>query len=142
MKNKPGEEGIGTTYSSEETKARAILCVNAALKRKPHKLSIIRVAELSSFTDYFIVCSGGSDRQVQAIADAIREGLKRENILPLGIEGERAGQWILMDYGDVVVHIFYEPLREFYDIEGLWSDAPAMELEETTVELASPNDLP
>ena len=139
-KNK--EDSISTSRSSEETKERVILCVNAALNKKPHKLSIIRISELSSFADYFIVCSGSSDRQVQAIAEAIRAGLKKDNILPLGIEGERTGQWILMDYGDMVVHIFYEPLREFYNIEGLWSDAPTMEVDETVQNITADDPVP
>lgn len=138
-----GKEGsIDTSRSSEETRERVILCVNAALNRKPQKLSIIRISELSSFADYFIICSGSSDRQVQAIAEAIREGLKKSGILPLGIEGERAGQWILMDYGDLVVHIFYEPLREFYNIEGLWSDAPAMEVDEAVRKITAADPIP
>lgn len=138
-----GKEGsIDTARSSEETRERVILCVNAALNRKPQKLSIIRISELSSFADYFIICSGSSDRQVQAIAEAIREGLKKNGILPLGIEGERAGQWILMDYGDLVVHIFYEPLREFYNIEGLWSDAPAMEVDEAAQRITAADPVP
>ncbi|MCK9229390.1 MAG: ribosome silencing factor [Syntrophales bacterium] len=100
------------------------------------------MSELSSFADYFIVCSGNSDRQVQAIAEAIRDGLKKNNILPLGIEGERAGQWILMDYGDLVVHIFYEPLREFYNLEGLWSDAPSMEVAEEARNISVADPIP
>ena len=126
--------------STDDTRARLLLCVNAALNRKPQNLSILRVTELTTFTDYFIVCSGNSDRQVQAIAESIREGMKKEEILPVGVEGERAGQWILMDYGDIVVHIFYEPLREFYDIEGLWSEAPIMHVDETAQSLGALDD--
>lgn len=127
-------------HSAKTTKERVLLCVNAALKRQPRKLCILRVAELTSFADYFVICSGGSDRQVQAIAETIREGLKKEKILPVGTEGERAGQWILMDYGDLVVHIFYEPIREFYDIEGLWSEAPVMEVDASVQTLTALDD--
>jgi len=98
---------------------------------------LLKVKELSAFTDYFLICSGASDRQVQAIATSIREKMKKDGMLPLGVEGESHGQWILMDYDDVVVHIFYEPVREFYDIERLWSEAPRMEVDENAVELAS-----
>jgi ribosome-associated protein len=115
-------------------KDRVLLCVNASLKRKAKDLIILNVKELSSFADYFIICSGTSDRQVQAIAESIQENLKENGILPLGVEGERIGKWVLMDYEDIIVHIFYEPIREFYDIERLWADAPRMEVgDEVTV---------
>jgi len=98
------------------------------------------VREISSFADYFVICSGNSDRQIQGLADHIGQKLKKEGLLPLGIEGERSGSWILMDYGNVIMHIFYKPVREFYDIEGLWSDAPAMSIEESVQELTVLND--
>jgi ribosome-associated protein len=85
--------------------------------------------EISFFTDYFIICSGKSDRQVQGIADSVETEMKKNGISPLGIEGFTEGKWILLDYSDVVVHVFYAPIREFYDLERLWSDAPRIELE-------------
>lgn len=120
-------------------KERVLLCVNASLKRKAKDLIILNVKELSSFADYFIICSGTSDRQVQAIAESIQENLKENGILPLGIEGERIGKWVLMDYEDIIVHIFYEPIREFYDIERLWADAPRMEVGDEVSELTALN---
>ena len=116
-------------------KEQVLLCVNASLKRKAKNLIILNVKELSSFADYFIICSGTSDRQVQAIAAAIQENLKEYGIMPLGIEGERLGTWVLLDYEDVIIHIFYEPIREFYDIERLWSDAPRMQVGDEVTEL-------
>jgi len=84
---------------------------------------------LSDVTDYFIICHGNSDRQVQAIADGIQERLRRElSRRPLHIEGERAAEWILMDYVDFVVHIFLMDKREFYRLERLWGDAPLLDL--------------
>lgn len=77
-----------------------------------------------------MICSGSSDRQVQAIASGIQETLKKEGKRPIGIEGERVGKWILMDYGDIVIHIFYDPVRDFYDIERLWTDVPRMEVDD------------
>lgn len=118
-------------------KERAILCANASLKKKAKDLVILNVKTLSSFTDYFIICSGTSDRQVQAIAASIQEDLKAFGILPLGVEGERLGKWVLMDYDDVIIHIFYEPVREFYQIEHLWSDAPRMEIGHGVTELSA-----
>jgi len=141
MKTSHKDGSIDISHTSREgARERVLLCVNAALKRKPHNLVVLRVSELTSFTDYFIICSGNSDRQVQAITDAIREGLKEDHILPVGVEGEKAGQWVLMDYGDMVVHVFYEPLREFYDIEGLWSEAPVMEVDEAVRHISKLDD--
>jgi len=113
---------------SIDGKEQVLLCVNASLKKKAKNLIILNVKEYSSFADYFIICSGTSDRQVQAITASIQENLKEYGIMPLGIEGEKLGRWVLMDYEDVIIHIFYEPVREFYDIERLWSDAPRMEV--------------
>ena len=120
-----------------DAKKRALLCVNASLEKKAKDLVVMKVKELSAFTDYFVICSGASDRQVQAIAAAIRENMKKKGLLPLGVEGEKHGQWVLMDYEDVVVHIFYEPVREFYDIERLWYEAPRMEVAEDAICLAA-----
>ncbi|MCD6154083.1 MAG: ribosome silencing factor [Syntrophobacterales bacterium] len=120
-----------------ETRNTVLRCINAALGKKAKNLTILKVKELSSFADYFIICSGTSDRQVKAIAGFIEETLKKSGILPLGIEGKNSGNWILMDYGDVIIHIFYEPTREFYDIERLWSDAPSMIIEESVEKITS-----
>ena len=86
--------------------------------------------EITSIADYFIICSGRSDRQVQSIAQGIEENLGPMGIHPLSVEGMSRGQWVLMDFADVVVHIFYQPVREFYDLEGLWHHAPRAELPE------------
>jgi ribosome-associated protein len=110
------------------------------LDRKAKDLMILKVRELSSFTDFFIICSGASDRQVKAIAEHIAEKLKKAGIRPLGIEGENTGNWILMDYGDVIIHIFYEPTREFYDIERLWSDVPTMAIGDDVTEITDLSD--
>lgn len=90
-------------------------------------LVILEVKYLSSVTDYFVICSGNSDRQVKAIAAHVEEKLGKKGIVPLGVEGKREGRWVLMDYGDVVVHVFYQPVREFYELERLWSEAPRMQ---------------
>lgn len=110
------------------SKEKAFLCARAALVHKTVDLVILEVKKLSSFTDYFVILSGNSDRQVQAIASDIEEKLGKEGLRPLGVEGKQEGRWVLLDYGDVVIHIFYHPVREFYDLERLWSDAPRVEL--------------
>jgi ribosome-associated protein len=106
-----------------DTTQKAMLCARAASQFKAIDLILLDVRGLTSFTDYFLICSGKSSRQVQGIADNLEESLANLGIKPLGIEGRPEGHWILMDYADVVVHIFYEPVRYFYDLESLWSDA-------------------
>jgi ribosome-associated protein len=128
------EEGGGLTKKKEpDSRKRVLLCINASLEKKAKELVILNVKEISAFTDYFLIMSGTSDRQVRAIADAIQENLKLAGILPLGIEGEAVGQWILMDYDDVIIHIFLETIRSFYDLERLWSEAPRMLVPDETV---------
>ena len=105
------------------TRDKAMLCVSEALECKALDLVLLDVTGLSSVTDYFLIGSGKSSRQVQGIADNLETRLAKLRIKPLGIEGRVDGHWILMDYADVVVHIFYEPVRYFYDLESLWSDA-------------------
>ena len=108
---------------------KSLLCVKAAIEKKAFDLVLLEMRGIASFTDYFLICSGKSDRQVQAIAQAVEEALGREGIRLLGQEGKVEGKWVLMDYGDVVVHIFLEPIRGFYDLEGLWIDAPRIDPE-------------
>ena len=103
--------------------------VKAALGKKAFGLVVLDVRELTSFTDSFIICSGRSNRQVLAIADFIRGNLKKHKIKPLSVEGTKEGHWILLDYGHVVIHVFYEPVRRFYDLEGLWMDAKRIQTE-------------
>lgn len=89
---------------------------------------IIDVEKLVGYTSYFVLASGRSDRQVQALIESVRQTLKQSfGLLPLGVEGVRGGKWALADFGDVVVHIFRENERDFYDLGGLWSDAPRVE---------------
>jgi ribosome-associated protein len=98
--------------------------VKAVLGRKALDVVVLNVGGLTSLADTFIICSGRSNRQVSAVAEYIRTDLKKKNITPLSVEGLKEGHWVLMDYGSVVIHIFYGPVRNFYDLEGLWADAP------------------
>ena len=109
---------------------KAILLVSSALEKKACDLVLLEVRELTSIADYFIVCSGRSDRQVQSIAQGIQESADKVGIRPTSVEGATRGHWVLMDFSDVIVHIFYEPLREFYDLDGLWGQAPRAKLPE------------
>jgi ribosome-associated protein len=113
----------------------ALKAVDYALDKKGIDLKLIDVRELSSLTDFLLLVSGRSDRQVQAIAENIRTEFKhKHDTAPLAIEGMDQGRWVLLDYGEVMVHIFQQPVREFYDLEGLWSEAPEVELAETGAE--------
>ena len=111
-----------------DSRTKSLLCLKAALEKKALNPVLLELKEIASFTDYFLLLSGKSDRQVQAIAQGIEETLKKRGIHPLGQEGPIGGKWVLMDYEDVVVHIFLEPVRKFYDLEGLWLDAPRIDL--------------
>jgi ribosome-associated protein len=117
-----------------ETRERLILCINATLQKKAKEIVVLNLKEISAFTDYMIICSGSSDREVQAISAAIQKFLKETGIRPMGIEGEANGQWVLLDYDDVVISVFYEPVRSFYNIENLW-DAPRMNIDENKKEI-------
>ena len=100
------------------------LYIEAILGKKAFNVVALEVAELTSYADVFIFCSGRSNRQVSAIADNIQASLKKKHkIKPISVEGTKDGHWVLMDYGHVLIHIFYESLRNFYDLEGLWVDA-------------------
>lgn len=121
--------------ASPGSEERLLHCINAALQRKAKDLIALKVKALSSFADYFVICSGTSDRQVKAIASWLQESLKKVGMIPLGIEGMQHGQWVLMDYGDIIVHIFYEPVRTFYDLERYWSEAPKMMIDDDAIEI-------
>jgi ribosome-associated protein len=99
------------------------LYVKAALGRKAFDLVVLDVRVLTSVADAFIICSGRSSRQVTAIAEFIQTELKKAGIKPLNVEGKKEGLWVLLDYGHVIIHVFYESVRKFYDLEGLWMDA-------------------
>ena len=104
------------------------LAANTADEKKAKELVLLRLAEITSFTDYFLICSGSSVRQVQAIADAVAEQLKRRGMRPMHTEGYANGEWVLIDYGTFVVHVFTEASRRFYDLERLWRDAERVQV--------------
>jgi ribosome-associated protein len=102
---------------------RLDLFIQAVLERKAEAIVALDVRDLTSIADTFIICSGRSSRQVSAIAEHVERFLKDNGIRPLSVDGRREGHWVLMDYGDIIVHVFYEETRNFYDLEGLWVDA-------------------
>ena len=109
---------------------RALECTRAALERKAYDLVVLETTKLTSIADYFVICSGRSDTQVQAIAEAVRDHLGSLGVPALSSEGLERGQWALLDYGDVVVHVFQVPVRAFYDLDRLWARAPRVALPE------------
>jgi len=109
---------------SIDTVQRVREAVAAAEDRKALDLKVLHLQKISDFTDYFLICSGTSERQVQAIADAVQEKLRSLRVRPLHVEGYNRGQWVLIDYGDLVVHVFQEEPRRHYALERLWGDAP------------------
>jgi ribosome-associated protein len=110
--------------TDEEIARRVGEAVSAAEDRQAIDLKVLDLAQVSDFTDYFLICSGTNERQVQAIAEAVDESLRGGKVRPLHQEGMNGGNWILLDYGDFIVHVFRDETRRFYALERLWSDAP------------------
>jgi ribosome-associated protein len=110
----------------------ARLCASVAVAHKAEEPVILNVTEMASFTDYFVILSGRSSRHVQAVAEHVEKALQDHRVQLMGAEGLAEGQWVLLDAGDVIVHIFYHPVRAFYDLEGLWADAGPVDLSDTT----------
>jgi len=106
-----------------------------ALAKKGEDLVILDVRERSTYADYIIIVSVRSSRHAQGLADHVEEELYKEGFSPQGVEGKTEGQWILMDYGDVILHVFFEPVREVYDLEGLWMDVPRIDPKDWGVSL-------
>lgn len=111
------------------------LAVSAALDKKALNPVVLDVRERVSYTDYVVLLSGRSDRHAQSVAEAVVEAFAERARKPLSLEGGN-GQWTLIDFGDVVIHVFYHPVREFYDLEGLWCDAPRVVLDVSAAEEA------
>jgi len=124
-----------TTLAEISSWEKALLLTRFALDKKACDLVVLDVHEHTSIADYFIVCSGRSDRQVQSIAQGIEENAADEGFKPFAAEGTQRGHWALIDFSDVIVHVFYEPVREFYDLDGLWGHAPKAKLPEPVAKL-------
>ncbi len=98
--------------------------VSALLDKKAEKLVVLNLEGLTTMSDYFVLATAMSDRQAQALADAVMEAMKAEGRRPMSVEGYNSAAWILLDYGDVVFHLFHDEARRFYGLERLWGDAP------------------
>ena len=108
---------------SREIAESALPFIETVLEKKTEAVTALDVSKLTSVADVFIIGSGRSTRQVKAIAEYVRRQLSKKGKKYLSVVGEKEGDWVLLDYGDVIIHIFYEPTRRFYDLEGLWMDA-------------------
>ncbi len=108
---------------------RAIKCAALALDKKALDVKVLEIGRISSIADYLVLASGRSDKQTQAIADSVRQGLKKFG-KALDIEGVKEGKWIVIDYGDVIVHVFQEDMRRYYNLDELWSAAPSIPIPE------------
>ena len=108
---------------------RSIRCAELALDKKADDVRILEIGHLTTIADYMVIANGHSDKQVQAIADSVRQGLKKYG-KALDIEGMTEGKWVVIDYGDVLVHVFHEELRRYYDLDQLWNMAGEVPLPE------------
>jgi ribosome-associated protein len=107
---------------------RVLMALNAAGEKKAINTVVLDLREIASFTDFFVIASGSNERQVQAISDGVVETLKKAGSPVTRVEGYKTAEWILLDYGDFVVHIFDEKARQFYDLERLWRESRRVEL--------------
>ncbi len=111
---------------SIESREKALLIAGLAADKKAGGVVILQMEGLTSFTDYFVICSGESTTQVRTIAEHIKEGLGARGLKPIGVEGLSNRMWVLIDCGDVIVHVFEADTRAFYELEKLWLDAPRL----------------
>ena len=111
-----------------EPEDAVMIAAHAASEKKATDLVLLDLREIASFTEFFLICTGASTRQVQAISNAIEDTLRKCGKRPLHIEGYSSAEWILLDYGDFIVHVFSPASRRFYDLERLWRDAPRVEV--------------
>lgn len=108
-----------------------VAAARAAASKQARDVVVLDIRELIVITDFFLIASGTSDRQVRSIAEEIEKAVRAKGLRPVRREGEREGHWVLLDFVDFVAHVFLDEDREFYDLERLWSDAPSVEWEES-----------
>jgi ribosome-associated protein len=132
VRSKPSDSTPSTRSASPQeldaSRDLALAAIEAALEKKALMPILIDVSGMASYTDFIGIVSGRSDRQVEAIADAVAQFMKSQGRHVIGHEGSGNGRWTLLDYGEIVIHVFYHPVREFYDLESLWIDAPRVKM--------------
>lgn len=117
------EERTGKAISKRSLPHEVKISIKASKAKKGENLVVLNLREISSFTDYFVIMHGNSARQNLALIENIEKELKKEKIMPLSVEGRKLAEWILMDYGSFIIHVFSEKAREYYSLEKLWGDA-------------------
>lgn len=128
VEEKPEQKIVEMSFEDQAIFEHVKLAARCADEKKALDTLVLRLSGITEFTDYFIICSGNSTRQTQSIADEITDQLKKFKVRPLHTEGYNNGEWILIDYGIFVVHVFTEKSRQFYDLERLWRDAERVEV--------------
>ena len=124
----PNARSTPQSAVAEELDERVLAALHAAGEKKALEPVVLDLREVASFTDYFVIVSGANERQVQAISDEIYETLKKAGNAAARVEGYKTAEWILLDYGDFVVHVFEQKARKFYDLERLWRESKRVEL--------------
>lgn len=115
-------------------KESAIILAKALDSKKGGEIKVLRTEELTTLADYFVICTAGSSTQIKALSEACEDAMEKHGERPHHVEGHRGGTWVLLDFSAVVVHIFNEEAREFYDLERLWSDATPVDISDILVE--------
>lgn len=123
---RPTARPEGSEPPDEQALATARRAVELASDKKASDVVLLDIGGLTTVADYFVICSGQSERQLGAIADGIVEGLREDGLRPIGREGSANAHWLLLDFGSVIVHVMAPPERDFYQLERLWADAPLL----------------
>ncbi|HKR02367.1 MAG TPA: ribosome silencing factor [Pyrinomonadaceae bacterium] len=126
--NEEAKAAVGQDNCADELDERVCMALRAASEKKAQEMVVLDLREVASFTDYFLITSGTNVRQVQAIADAVVEQLKKQGTKAARVEGYNTAEWVLVDYGDFILHVFEDKARKFYDLERLWRDAKRVAL--------------
>ena len=136
MTNTQSQQAEATTSEDSSTRAEdldslqlAHIALEAALDKKALEPELLHVDDLCSYASHILLLSGRSDRQVDAIGEGIKMALRDVGYTAMGVEGKASGQWALLDYGDLIVHIFHHPIRQHYDLESLWSEAARVDID-------------
>jgi len=120
--------GINTEQAGPELDERMMTALHAAAEKKAIDTVVLDLREIASFTDYFVISGGSNERQVQAISDEVFETMKKAGMPPARVEGYKTAEWILLDFGDFIFHVFDEKARKFYDLERLWRESKRVQL--------------
>lgn len=129
MTTKTAKKIVENAVIKPDAEAIAKICAHAASDKKANDIIILDIGSLTSFADFFVICSAPSERQVQAIIRNVHDELRKVDVRPMSSEGLQTSSWVLVDLGDVVFHCFTDSAREYYDLEGFWIDAKRVDFE-------------